>query len=258
MYTYLSCQPVRPDARRSQRNRPRLMEAWSCTTEGLVSALGGGAGPACRGGRGCAAVPRIRANRRKKRLAVVLGHVAEAATGLGVDRPAAPAHLAPVRLQHPEHDPHGGGLAGAVRADKPEHLPFPNGERHVVEGDEVAVAAAQPLQLEHVIRPSSPPPLPIPPAAHLTSGPGRCRRPVVGCWGRPRVGGGAGLSSPASPSSAAGARFAGPGRARRSGPRSTARPGSPAGRPPPAASPARRPAPATGTGRRRPRSGTGR
>jgi hypothetical protein len=45
---------------------------------------------------------------RRKRLSVVLGHVAEAAAGLGVDRPAAPAHLAPVRLQHPEDDAHGG------------------------------------------------------------------------------------------------------------------------------------------------------
>src|SRR4029450_11245466 len=91
----------------------------------------------------------------KKRLSVVLGHVAEAAAGLGVDRRATPAHLAPVRLQHPEHDPHGGGLAGAVRADEPEHLPFPDGERQVVQGHDVAVAAAQPLQLEHLACPSS-------------------------------------------------------------------------------------------------------
>src|SRR5829696_10209867 len=94
--------------------------------------------------------------------AALLGHVAEAAAGLGVDRPATPAHLPLVRLQHPEHDPHGGGLPGAVRPDESEHLAFPDGERQVVKGDDVAVAAGQPLELEHLVcpPPSCPPPSP--------------------------------------------------------------------------------------------------
>jgi ABC-type sugar transport system ATPase subunit len=80
-------------------------------------------------------------------------------------------------------------LGVADRADEPEHLPFPDRERQVVQGDHVAVAAAQPLQLEHVGSPSSSSPLPgQPPRRHLTSGPARRRRPLVGCWGRPRVG----------------------------------------------------------------------
>jgi hypothetical protein len=88
--------------------------------------------------------------------APLLGHVAEAAAGLGVDRAATPAHLAPVGLQHPEDDPHGGGLAGTVRPHEPEHLPFPDGERQVVEGHQVAVAAAQALKFQHVVTRSRP------------------------------------------------------------------------------------------------------
>jgi hypothetical protein len=53
--------------------------------------------------------------------------------------------LAGVGLQHPQHDPHGGGLAGAVGTDEPEHLALGDGERQVVEGDQVAVAAGQTL-----------------------------------------------------------------------------------------------------------------
>jgi hypothetical protein len=89
----------------------------------------------------------------EQRLAALLGHVAEAPAGLGVDRPAAPAHLATVGLQHAQHDPRGGGLAGAVGADEPEHLPLGHGERQVVEGDQVAVAAGQALELQHVVPP---------------------------------------------------------------------------------------------------------
>jgi hypothetical protein len=129
--------------------------------------------------------------RRRKRLSVVLGHVAEAAAGLGVDRPAPPAHLAPVGLQHPEDDPHGGGLPGAVRANEPEHLSFPDGERQVVEGDDVAVAAGQSLELEHLVSlpPAGRSPLPgVHRSWHLISGPRRRRRPRDGCCRRPRGG----------------------------------------------------------------------
>jgi hypothetical protein len=39
-----------------------------------------------------------------------------------------PSDLAGVGRQHPEHDAHGGGLAGSVGADEPERLPLGNGE----------------------------------------------------------------------------------------------------------------------------------
>jgi hypothetical protein len=81
----------------------------------------------------------------KKRLAVVLGHEAEAAAGLDIHGPAAPADLTGVGLEHAEDDPHGGGLARPVGADEAEHLAFAHGEREVVEGDQVAVAAGQSL-----------------------------------------------------------------------------------------------------------------
>src|SRR5215218_8555649 len=113
--------------------------------------------------------------------AALLGHVAEAAAGLGVDRSATPADLAPVGLQHPQHDPHGGGLAGTVGSHEPEHLAFPHGEREVVQRDDVTVAAAQPLQLEHLGSPSSSSPLSACNSRwHDTSGPDRRRRPRGG------------------------------------------------------------------------------
>jgi hypothetical protein len=85
-------------------------------------------------------------------LSVVLGQVADALAHIVIDGSAAPAHLAGVRFQHPEDDPHGGGLAGAVGPDEPEHLPLGDGERQVIEGDQVAVAAGQALQFQHVVR----------------------------------------------------------------------------------------------------------
>jgi hypothetical protein len=80
----------------------------------------------------------------------LLRQVADALAHLVVHGSAAPADLAGVRFQHAEDDPHGGGLAGAVGADEPEHLPLAHGERQVVEGDQVAVAAGQTLQFQHV------------------------------------------------------------------------------------------------------------
>jgi hypothetical protein len=52
---------------------------------------------------------------------------------------SAPSDLAGVGVQHPEHDPHGGGLVGAVGADEPERLPLAKAEWQAVEGDHVAV-----------------------------------------------------------------------------------------------------------------------
>ena len=79
-----------------------------------------------------------------------LRHVPEPAANGGVDRIPAPAHLAGVGLEHPERDPHRGGLAGAVAPHEPDDAPRRNLERHAVERDDVAEAAAQIDQLEHV------------------------------------------------------------------------------------------------------------
>ena len=46
-----------------------------------------------------------------------------AARARRVDRPAAPAHLARVGVEHAEHDPHRRGLAGAVGPTKPNSCP---------------------------------------------------------------------------------------------------------------------------------------
>jgi hypothetical protein len=79
----------------------------------------------------------------------LLRHVAEAGAGGGVDRGAVPAHRAAVGVEHAEHDPHGGRLAGPVRADEPAHPAGRPRERHIVERDEVAEAPRQSVQLEH-------------------------------------------------------------------------------------------------------------
>ncbi len=103
----------------------------------------------------------------------LFGHVPDPPADLVVHRPASPQDLAGVGLQHAEDDPHGGGLAGAVGADEAEHLPLGDGEGEVVEGDQVAVAAGQSVELQHV----------VPPVLarmsgfrlHDSSGAGRCR-----------------------------------------------------------------------------------
>jgi hypothetical protein len=86
----------------------------------------------------------------RKRLSVVLGQVAESFAHLVVHGLSAPADLTRVGRQHAEDDPHGGGLAGTVGPDEPEHLALAHGERQVIEGDQVAVAAGQALQFQHV------------------------------------------------------------------------------------------------------------
>jgi hypothetical protein len=54
---------------------------------------------------------------------------------------SAPVDLAGVGLQHPQDDPHGGGLPHAVGRNGPEHLLLGDGERQMVEGDQVTAAA---------------------------------------------------------------------------------------------------------------------
>src|SRR5690606_26288861 len=49
----------------------------------------------------------------------------------------------------PDHDPHGGRLAGAVGADEAEDLPRLDGEAEPVERHRRAVALAEPVEFEH-------------------------------------------------------------------------------------------------------------
>ena len=86
--------------------------------------------------------------------AALLRHVAEAGARLEVDRPAAPADLAAVGLEHAEDDPHRRRLAGAVRPHEAEELSRLDAEGEVVERDDVAVAARQVDHLEHPHRDS--------------------------------------------------------------------------------------------------------
>jgi hypothetical protein len=81
---------------------------------------------------------------RRKRLAMVLGHVSDPSAHLVRYGLSAPADLAGVGLEHAEDDAHGGGLAGAVGPDEPEQLALGDGERQVVEGHQVAIAASVP------------------------------------------------------------------------------------------------------------------
>lgn len=75
--------------------------------------------------------------------AALLGHVADAATGVVVKRSPVQEHLARVGGEHAEGDAHRGGLAGAVGADEAVHLAVVDGETHAVEGLDAAEALVQ-------------------------------------------------------------------------------------------------------------------
>ena len=77
--------------------------------------------------------------------AALLGHVADPASGLERQRAPAERDLAGIGRQHAEHDPHGGGLAGAVPPDEPEQLPGADLEGQVLERDDIAVALGEAL-----------------------------------------------------------------------------------------------------------------
>ena len=79
----------------------------------------------------------------------LLRHVAEPRTGFEVDRPAVEEHLAAIRREHAEHDPHRRGLSGAVWTDEPEHLPRLDTERDPVQRDDVAVPPGEVPQFQH-------------------------------------------------------------------------------------------------------------
>jgi hypothetical protein len=116
--------------------------------------------PAAGGGRGGARVRAVQAREVDELVAhahlrvqpALLRHVAEARPRGGVHPLSAPAHLAAVGREHPEHDPHRRRLAGAVGPDEAEQLAGRDGERDPVERDDVAVAAGEVGQLEHHAR----------------------------------------------------------------------------------------------------------
>ena len=81
--------------------------------------------------------------------APLLGHVAEALTILGGHRGAVPPHDAGVEPDQLEHGSHGRGLARPVGTEEPEDLPGGHRERQLVEGDDVAEAAGEPVELQH-------------------------------------------------------------------------------------------------------------
>ena len=64
------------------------------------------------------------------------------------DRDAVPAHLARVRPQDPEADPHGRRLAGAVRPEEAEDLAARDVERQGVEGQRRREALRDVIDLE--------------------------------------------------------------------------------------------------------------
>jgi hypothetical protein len=81
---------------------------------------------------------------RRTRSHVIFGHIPDPPAYPVVHQPSAPADLAAVGFQHAEDDAHGGGLAGAIGADEPEHLPLTDREGHVVKSKDVAIAPCQP------------------------------------------------------------------------------------------------------------------
>ena len=89
--------------------------------------------------------------------AALLRQVAEPLAHIAVDRSAVPADGAGVGLGDPEDAPQRGGLAGAVRAEKPEDLPGRHLQRKTVQGHDVAKPPNQPLHHQHGARPYAPP-----------------------------------------------------------------------------------------------------
>ncbi len=83
--------------------------------------------------------------------AALLGHVAEVPPRPGVGLGALPANMAGVGLEHAQHDPHCRGLARAVGPDEPEQLAGRHLEGQIVEGDHVAVAPRECVELEHTL-----------------------------------------------------------------------------------------------------------
>jgi len=94
-------------------------------------------------------VDELVANAHLRIQAALLRHVSEPHSLLEADRAIVEQDLPAVGGEHPQDDPHGCGLAGAVRPDEPVHLPRADGERDAIERDDVTISAREIPQLEH-------------------------------------------------------------------------------------------------------------
>jgi hypothetical protein len=70
--------------------------------------------------------------------------------GDGGVRVSADRHPSPAGRRQPDHDPHGGRLAGSVRSQEPGHSARLRHERHVVDGLVAAVVLGHPVNGDHV------------------------------------------------------------------------------------------------------------
>ena len=116
--------------------------------------------------RSCAEEAQLLGDAHRRVQAALLGQVPEAAPHLEVDRLAVEAHAPGIEGGEPEHGPHGGGLAGAVRAEEPGDRTRFDRERHPVEGGDRTVVTDEAVDFQHAApryRGSSEP-QPAPPA----------------------------------------------------------------------------------------------
>ncbi len=81
--------------------------------------------------------------------AALLGQVTESAARCEVDRATVPADLAGVERGQAEDGPHGGRLAGTVRAEESGDGPRLHVERHAIERSDGAIGAHEALDLQH-------------------------------------------------------------------------------------------------------------
>src|ERR1051325_11388241 len=79
-----------------------------------------------------------------------LGHVADLAAEVEVDRRTVPEHPAAIRLENTQDDLHGGRLAGTVAADESEDLAGTHVKAEVADGLEAAVTLSDRLELQAV------------------------------------------------------------------------------------------------------------
>mgnify|MGYP000471954893 CR=1 FL=1 len=80
-----------------------------------------------------------------------LGHVADAAAGVGVEGGAPPGHRAGVGGEHAHDDAHGGGLPRAVGADEADELIVSHGQGEGVEGLDAPESFGQMTDFQHEI-----------------------------------------------------------------------------------------------------------
>jgi hypothetical protein len=80
----------------------------------------------------------------------LLRHISKTRAPVEGHRTTGEQHLAAIGGEHAQDDAHRRRLAGAVRADEAEHLARADGERHTVQRHDIAVAAREVPQLEHL------------------------------------------------------------------------------------------------------------